>query len=395
MKETCNTAVLEEQEVLLTDDLFTKDDSAYTDADKMTRPSLSYWSDAWRRFKENKLAMISAAILLVIILMAIFQPMFSPYAYDQTDYFALNQGPSMEHLFGTDELGRDIFTRCWMGARVSLSIALVVALLSGTLGILYGGVAGYFGGWADNIMMRFCELIASIPQMLWVVLLILVIQGSVWLNFSFPTLQNSPVYFLSYLIVSSIQMGANIDYAIVISSRYQELKNKMPRREAMIETLNLSFPTVFTSGTIMASAGIFISKMTTDPAIYAVGLCIGRGTIISMLLVMGILPGILLLGDTIIDRTTFNIKYPAIVQTTEAVGMVRLDGRIRGTVSGKIDAEVHGVLMGDVSAVISAGNPDAVKAIGELPDGEDPGSLEEKPDENEKNTEKGENDHEA
>lgn len=227
------------------------------------------------------------------------------------------------------------------------------------------------------------------------VLLILVIQGSVWLNFSFPTLQNSPVYFLSYLIVSSIQMGANIDYAIVISSRYQELKNKMPRREAMIETLNLSFPTVFTSGTIMASAGIFISKMTTDPAIYAVGLCIGRGTIISMLLVMGILPGILLLGDTIIDRTTFNIKYPAIVQTTEAVGMVRLDGRIRGTVSGKIDAEVHGVLMGDVSAVISAGNPDAVKAIGELPDGEDPGSLEEKPDENEKNTEKGENDHEA
>ena len=78
-------------------------------------------------------------------------------------------------------------------------------------------------------------------------------------------------------------------------------------------------------------------------------------------MVMGILPGILLLGDTIIDRTTFNIKYPAIVQTTEAVGMVRLDGRIRGTVSGKIDAEVHGVLMGDVSAVISAGNPDAVQ----------------------------------
>ncbi|MFR8165061.1 MAG: MMPL family transporter [Enterocloster sp.] len=210
-----------------------------------------------------------------------------------------------------------------------------------------------------------------------------------------PHAPEQPRILFGYLIVSSIQMGANIDYAIVISSRYQELKNKMPRREAMIETLNLSFPTVFTSGTIMASAGIFISKMTTDPAIYAVGLCIGRGTIISMLLVMGILPGILLLGDTIIDRTTFNIKYPAIVQTTEAVGMVRLDGRIRGTVSGKIDAEVHGVLMGDVSAVISAGNPDAVKAIGELPDGEDPGSLEEKPDENEKNTEKGENDHEA
>lgn len=173
-------AVPAEREVLLTDDLFVKDDSAYTDADKMTRPSLSYWSDAWRRFKENKLAMVSAAILLVIILLAVFQPVFSPYEYDQTDYFALNQGPSAAHLFGTDELGRDIFTRCWMGARVSLLIALVVALLSGTIGILYGGVAGYFGGLADNVMMRFCELIASIPQMLWVVLLILVMKPGVF-----------------------------------------------------------------------------------------------------------------------------------------------------------------------------------------------------------------------
>ena len=113
---------------------------------------------------------------------------------------------------------------------------------------------------------------------------------------------------------------------------------------------------------------------------------------------MGILPGILLLGDTIIDRTTFNIKYPAIVQTTEAVGMVRLDGRIRGTVSGKIDAEVHGVLMGDVSAVISAGNPDAVQVIGELPDGRAAGGtagpMDEAP-EPHTSTEKGENDHEA
>lgn len=180
MNANACTAVPADDEILLTDDLFTKDDSAYTDADKMTRPSLSYWQDAWRRFRENKLAMVSAVILLVIILLAIFQPIFSPYEYDQTDYFAINQGPSAAHLFGTDELGRDIFTRCWMGARVSLSIALVVALLSGTIGILYGGVAGYFGGLADNVMMRFCELIASIPQMLWVVLLILVMEPGVF-----------------------------------------------------------------------------------------------------------------------------------------------------------------------------------------------------------------------
>ena len=180
MNDNACTAALVEEEILLTDDMFVKDDSAYTDADKMTRPSLSYWQDAWRRFKENKLAMVSAVILLVIILLAIFQPMLSHYEYDQTDYFAINQGPTAAHVFGTDELGRDIFTRCWMGARVSLSIALVVALLSGTIGILYGGIAGYFGGLADNIMMRFCELIASIPQMLWVVLLILVMKPGVF-----------------------------------------------------------------------------------------------------------------------------------------------------------------------------------------------------------------------
>ena len=167
-------------ELELDDSLFEKDDSAYSDADKMTRPSLSYWSDAWRRFKQNKLAMVSACILLVIIAFTVIQPMVSPYEYDEQDLFSTNQGPSAAHLFGTDDLGRDIFTRCWMGARVSLTIAFVVALLNGTIGILYGGISGYFGGLADNLMMRFCELIASIPQMLWVVLLILVMKPGVF-----------------------------------------------------------------------------------------------------------------------------------------------------------------------------------------------------------------------
>ena len=180
MTETnMNEAVLAEQEVLLTDDLFTKDDTAYTDADKMTRPSLTYWSDAWRRFKENKLAMVSSVILLIIIAMAIVQPMVSRYEYDEQDLFATNQGPSMEHLFGTDQLGRDIFTRCWSGARVSLLIGVVVAVLNGTVGILYGGIAGYFGGVADNLMMRLCELIGAIPSMLWMILLVLIMKPGI------------------------------------------------------------------------------------------------------------------------------------------------------------------------------------------------------------------------
>ena len=160
-------------------DMFEKDDLAHNDADKITRPSVTYWSDAWRRFKENKLAMISAIILLLIVVLAIVVPMVSRYTYDQNNLMATNKAPSMEHLFGTDDLGRDIFVRCWEGARVSLAIGVVVSILNGTIGILYGGIAGYFGGVADNIMMRFCELIAAIPQMLWVILLILIMKPGV------------------------------------------------------------------------------------------------------------------------------------------------------------------------------------------------------------------------
>lgn len=197
------------------------------------------------------------------------------------------------------------------------------------------------------------------------ILLILVIQGSIWINFSFPTILNDPVFFLSYLIVSSIQMGANIDYAIVISSRYQELKQKMDQKEAIVETLNLAFPTVFTSGTILASAGILICKLTSNPAVYGVGLCLGRGTIISMVLVLGVLPEILLLGDTLIEKTSFNVKYPSLIQPANASGKVYLNGRIRGTVSGNIDAEVHGVLHGEFTGTVASGNRKTVQAEGE------------------------------
>lgn len=163
----------------LKDDLFVKDDMGYADADKMTSPSITYWSDAWRRFNENKLAVISAVVLMIIGILAIVIPFVSQYSYDQVDLLNTNVRPNPAHWFGTDDLGRDIFIRCFEGARVSLFIALIVAVINGTIGILYGGIAGYLGGLADNIMMRFCELIASIPQMLWVILLVLILKPGV------------------------------------------------------------------------------------------------------------------------------------------------------------------------------------------------------------------------
>ena len=186
------------------------------------------------------------------------------------------------------------------------------------------------------------------------VLLILVIQGSIWINFSFPYLLHKNLFFMSYLIVSSIQMGANIDYAIVISSRYMELKQRMSCREAIVEALNLAFPTIVTSGTILASAGTLICFLTSEAAITAIGECLGRGTLISMLLVMGVLPQILLLGDTIIEKTAFALKVP-LPPRTERQGSMVVRGRVRGYVNGMVDAEMNGVIHGTLSAVVDVG----------------------------------------
>ena len=199
------------------------------------------------------------------------------------------------------------------------------------------------------LVLLFTFTSAALP-----VLLIVVIQGSIWLNFSFPYLQDSPLYFLGYLVVNSIQMGANIDYAIVISSHYLDLKKYMKPRDAIITALNEAFPTIFTSGTILAVAGSLIGVMTTNPVIASIGTCLGRGTIVSMLLVLFVLPQILILGDTIIERTSFEMKGVA-GMTRTASGTMHINGRVRGYINGVVDADINGVLHGQFSANIATG----------------------------------------
>ena len=183
-------------------------------------------------------------------------------------------------------------------------------------------------------------------------LLIIVIQGSIWINFSFPTLLQTPLYFLGYLIVQAIQMGANIDYAIVMSSHYQEQKAFMPHKEAIIHALNAAFPTVFTSGTIMAAAGLLIGNMSAQPVIAILGTCIGRGTIVSIFLVLFVLPSILVFGDSIIERTSFHIKGME-HKTRAATGTVRVQGHVRGHISGFVDAHIEGIIHGQLNASLS------------------------------------------
>lgn len=191
------------------------------------------------------------------------------------------------------------------------------------------------------------------------VLLLAIIQGAVWINFSVPVVTHTNIFFLSYLIVSSIQMGANIDYAIVISSRYTELKKTMPIKDAMVETLNQAFPTIITSGAILAIAGLLIGFLSSDVAISSVGICLGRGTLISIILVMFVLPQILILGDTIIEKTSFTLKRKELIQKRS--GNMWVNGRVRGYVCGIVDANISGVIRGEISAQLDSDGAEEAK----------------------------------
>ena len=197
-------------------------------------------------------------------------------------------------------------------------------------------------------------------------LLILVIQGSIWINFSIPALTNSPLFFMSYLVVSSIQMGANIDYAIVIASRYQELKSRMEHRRAIIETLNFAFPTIVTSGTILTVAGALIGQMTSEPTIAGIGQSLGRGTIISMFLVLFVLPQILLIGSKAVDATSFAV--PKVIHRRELSGHVVVNGVVSGEIRGTVTGVMRATVEGDVDLNLISGditNTDAEKMIPE------------------------------
>ncbi len=210
-------------------------------------------------------------------------------------------------------------------------------------------VTGVISILAVLVVLLFTFKSAGMP-----VLLIAVIQGCIWINFSIPAIQHDNLFFLGYLIVSSIQMGANIDYAIVIAGRYTELRGTMGKRDAIIDTMNLSFPTIITSGTMLAVAGTLIGKMTSDCAIYGIGKCLGRGTIISIFVTMFVLPQILLVGDKVIELTAFVMNMP--LQIKQRTGTMRIDGFVRGRIEGNVTGIVHGVVKGKVSAYIENGD---------------------------------------
>ena len=155
----------------LKEDMFSPAIRGEKDADKIRRPSIKYWPDVWRRLKQNKLAMVGLILIIVMIVMAIFGTRINGFKYYEQDYEKINLKPNDIHWFGTDELGRDLFTRTWYGARYSLFIGVAAAFIDFLIGVLYGGISGMASRRTDAIMMRIAEVVYSIPYLLVVILL--------------------------------------------------------------------------------------------------------------------------------------------------------------------------------------------------------------------------------
>ncbi|NQX66434.1 ABC transporter permease [Paenibacillus alba] len=158
------------------DSLFVPMSKSAGTAEAIVRIRLSFWQEAWIRLRANKLAMAGLIIVVLMSLLAIVGPLLTDQSYSKQVLLDANQIPSAAHWFGTDELGRDVYARILYGARISLFIGLMAALIDFVIGIIYGGIAGYFGGRIDNIMMRFVDLLYGIPYLL-VVILLMVVMG--------------------------------------------------------------------------------------------------------------------------------------------------------------------------------------------------------------------------
>ena len=165
---------------MLTSEKFKTVGVSLEEANRIDRPTVSYWQDAWRRLRKNPVAMISMGVLILLIIMVIIGPNIRGYDYISMNITEKNQGASSKYWFGTDNMGRDLFSRIWVGARASLIIAVVATALKLVVGTIYGAAMAHFGGWVDDLLMRIIEVINSLPSLLVTILIMLVLGNNLF-----------------------------------------------------------------------------------------------------------------------------------------------------------------------------------------------------------------------
>ena len=171
------------KEKQLTPDQFETVGYTMEEANKIDRPTISYWQDAWRRLRKNPVAMAALVVLVLLVILVIVGPSLRGYDYVSMNVTEKNQGASAKYWFGTDSLGRDLFSRVWVGARASILIALVATTLKLVVGTLYGSLMAHFGGWVDELLMRIIEVINSLPSLLLTILIMMVLGNNLFALF--------------------------------------------------------------------------------------------------------------------------------------------------------------------------------------------------------------------
>ena len=246
------------------------------EANKIDRPTISYWQDAWRRLKKNPVAMAALVVLALLVVLVIVGPYIRGYDYVSMNVADKNQGSSAEYWFGTDSLGRDLFSRIWVGARASILIALVATSLKLVVGTLYGAVMAHFGGWVDELLMRVIEVINSLPNLLITILIMMVLGNNLgallvalsitaWCNTARQTRGMIKQLKESEYVYAAEVLGASPLHIII--------KHYVPN---MISILLLDAPTAIPSF-IFTEAGLsFLGIGLTSPEI-SLGVLISQG----------------------------------------------------------------------------------------------------------------------
>jgi len=234
------------------------------ESEVIKRESLTAWRDTWERLRRNKVAMTGLVALVVIIIASILGPYVAywvhGYDYQTNDLMATNQKPSALHWFGTDDLGRDMFVRTWSGARISLIVGVAAALIDLLIGVIYGGIMGYFGGRVDTIMNKFSEVLYAIPYLLVTILLLVVFEPSLgtiilaltitgWINMSWIVRGEIMKLKSREYVLASRSMGAGTGRLL--------FRHLLPNASGpIIVTLTLSVPNAIFAESFLSFLGL-------------------------------------------------------------------------------------------------------------------------------------------
>ena len=169
-----------DRQITLTQDLFEPVETSARDAEELSGPPVGFWGDAWRRLKRDRIALVAGGVIFLVFILAVVGPWLTPYTPFAQDLERQYREPSLSGFwFGTDEFGRSMFDRVWVGARVSLYIALLATALDMSIGMSYGAISAYYGGRVDNVMQRIIEVLVGIPNLVVIILMMLILEPGI------------------------------------------------------------------------------------------------------------------------------------------------------------------------------------------------------------------------